>query len=304
MKRHSENCMGVGKLWGDPDHKVGFVISDGAVTTPKIADRAVTPEKLSADVVNRVFYPMLDKASRELQQQINAINANGVALSNSFGMNPCIGMSQKAISEAFIWLVRTVGELTGKDVLDVKFTVEPAVTSDLIADITVDLIPPFGEVEKVSLYIDGRLVDREIHTDHYTFETTVNQSCSIKVEYDFFGKHFAKQKTVQIGKDSKEGWAYMGSGDIFLDIYKKPEYLKDYQAVDEADKILVGTWGDRIIIIMDESLKQNVESITMSGFDIPFDIDSTTLSGYSVYTSKNKYINGVWPIDIAMRASA
>lgn len=295
--------MGSGKLIGDPDKKVGWVISNGAITTPKIADRAVTPDKLSGDVVTKMLYPMVENTRINLQHQINAFNAHGVALSNTFGPNPCIGISQKALSEAFRWLCEQVSEVAGKNILDVKFEVNPPVTSSLQADITITLVPPIGKIERIALYIDDVLVDTEHVAENYSFSTTLYKSSNVKVEYDYLGKHYTKQRLVQIGKSDAETWSYTGSGTVFLDVYRHRDCLVSYDDLMSMRQILVGMWGDYIFLVLDNSTGSKVGKITMSGFEIPFDKDTSLLEGYTVYTSKNRYINGTWPIAIGMRAA-
>ena len=295
--------MGSGKLMGKPDKKLGLVIRDGAITTHTIADRAVTPDKLSGDVVSRVIYPIVENVRRDLQQQISSLNAHGVAVSDSFGPSPCIGISQRALSEAFLWLCEHVSELSGKDILDVKFEVSPSFSSEPQAEVTVTLVPPISKIGRIALFINDEPVDTEPVAENYSFTTTINRTSNVKVEYDYFGKRFIKQKMVRIGDLPVDMWSYAGSGEDYQDVYRHREYLLDYEGLTGIEGITIAKWGDRILIVMDNNIHENVEGITMSGFKIPFDVDTETLEGYAIYTSKKQYIDGTWPIEISMRAA-
>ena len=89
-------------------------LADEAVDTNNILDGAVTPEKLSEDVRKEVIgrpiselskrIDEVEKESKEkdddLQNQIDSIQIHGMAVSNDFGDDPNIGISQKKLTEA------------------------------------------------------------------------------------------------------------------------------------------------------------------------------------------------------------
>lgn len=300
MKDCNNRCVETGRLGSRHGDKVGFIIAPGTVTTDKIANRAITPEKLSGDVLSKVFYPLVETTRRDLQTQINSFKTNGIALSDKFGTNSCIGMTQKSLSEAFVWLCGEISKSLGYNILEVQFEVSPHSSADLQTDITVTLVPPVGYIERVCLYINDTLVDTECHAEHYSFITTIFKTSNVKVEFDYFGRRYTKQRVVQMGKNLAESWAYVGSGEVFLDVYKHRENLLSYENFINLQQVTVTNWGDRIILVLDKDIHQEIEAINMSGFEIPFDIDETVLEDQVVYTSKNTYQDGTWPIEIIM----
>ena len=73
-----------------PKQRLALQIAPNAVTADKIAPYAVTPEKLSPRVAQEVVRPLY----YDLQNQIDAAEIGGFAVSNFFGDNQHVGISQ------------------------------------------------------------------------------------------------------------------------------------------------------------------------------------------------------------------
>lgn len=101
MSEMKEKYLGEAKLTSVPKKKLVLSIGDGSVTTNKIADGAVTSDKLSDDVAEDVVQPIVDEAVEELQQQINSLQVGGVALSEDFGDSTTIGITQNTLTIAY-----------------------------------------------------------------------------------------------------------------------------------------------------------------------------------------------------------
>ena len=190
MDIKKEKFIGEAPLKGDPTKKLILTIKDGSVTTPKIADRAVTPEKLSNRVKAEVVKPLVDAAKDDLQNQIDSLEVSGIALSQEFGNNPNIGISQKVLTERFL---EVIGELGGSnEVLVCKHwtdTVEDY--TDLVEG---DLIMDIGSLE-VDIYRSGNL---EKYAD-------------------------VAKNTIYVNQDTDEGFYYDGS--YFVSLISKDEIL-------------------------------------------------------------------------------
>lgn len=87
--------IGEATLSKKPTQGISLVINEGAVTTDKIADKAVTPEKLSDSVKEE----LVDPSIQDLQNQIDSIQTTGIALSGELGDNTHIGIHQQKITE-------------------------------------------------------------------------------------------------------------------------------------------------------------------------------------------------------------
>ena len=75
------------------------------VRTNDISDGAVTPEKLSADILKILA------TYKDLQNQIDSLSINGMAVSTHFGTDTHIGISQKTLTDAFVLLYAMIYNL-------------------------------------------------------------------------------------------------------------------------------------------------------------------------------------------------
>lgn len=118
MSEEKEKYLGESLLSQQPKKKMSLVLKDKTVTAQKLADKAVTPQKVSDDFVNKIVKPSVDKAKADLQNQIESISVGGLAISNEWGDNPNIAISQKTLTEAFNNIYDAIGEdLDNIDVL-------------------------------------------------------------------------------------------------------------------------------------------------------------------------------------------
>ena len=118
MSEEKEKYLGESLLSQQPKKKMSLVLKDKTVTAQKLADKAVTPQKVSDDFVNKIVKPSVDRAKADLQNQIDSIAVGGLAVSNEWGDNPNIAISQKTLTEAFNNIYDAIGDdLDNIDVL-------------------------------------------------------------------------------------------------------------------------------------------------------------------------------------------
>lgn len=85
--------IGAGKIGQVPDKRIRLKIGNGVVQAENLAENSVTPEKISPDFIGYV--------TEDVQNQIDSIQIGGWAISNEFGNDPHIGISQKTLTLAF-----------------------------------------------------------------------------------------------------------------------------------------------------------------------------------------------------------
>lgn len=110
MNNLKEKYVAKGPLIKEAKDKLKFIL----------ADKCVTPEKLSERVTTEVIQPLIDAATEDLQNQINSLQISGLALSNKLGYNPYIGISQKRLTEEFerLW------SLIVDDLISLRFSAD------------------------------------------------------------------------------------------------------------------------------------------------------------------------------------
>jgi hypothetical protein len=110
MSDMKEKYLGESKLSDQPKKKINFILGDKVVTTSKIADKSVTPEKLSKSVKEQLIDPAINAAKADLQNRIDSIQVGGLALSDSFGDSTTIGISQKALTDERDIILQAIAE--------------------------------------------------------------------------------------------------------------------------------------------------------------------------------------------------
>ena len=286
-------------------------IQDGAVTEPKLADdavstrtiqdEAVTPSKLSDRVVPEVIQPVVDKVDKkykgitdDLQNQIDSFNEHGVSVSNHFGDDPHIGISQKTLTEAFDAVWRKIEDITGEVLRGFSWEVTPTYfISEDAQTISVTAAPlVLGlKFEHIALYVDDVLLKEEedVSTFSHTFEIT--DTSIVRCEAKILGVPYTRLQTVTHYNNF-----FLGAGSSYADIMDLAHVIpikRGAYTIPVAD-------GQRIFIVIGETLRGQFIRADINGMEIPFTETSVTVGGrtYKVFTSQNTYSAGNYNIDI------
>lgn len=291
-------------------------IQDGAVTEPKLADdavstrtiqnKAVTPAKLSDDVVPVVIQPLLDQLDRmhriilrDLQNQINGFYDHGVALSNFFGDNTNIGISQKTLTYAINRIYDLLEEALDRTLKEFTWEVTPIyVYGQEPTAVTVTALPveEGGILEHVELWVDGEIIEdataEGVTSYAYTFET--NKTVDVTLKAQVLGIPYERSQRVT-HYDS----FWMGGGSTYTSIYNKTDKVVDVSNGMRTSKNISVESGQYIFIVLGNYLKDAFVRADINGVEIPFlPADTTTLSGFTIYKSENTYQAGTYNIDI------
>lgn len=291
-------------------------IQDGAVTEPKLADdavstrtiqnKAVTPAKLSDDVVPVVIQPLLDQLDRmhriilrDLQNQINGFYDHGVAVSNFFGDNTNIGISQKTLTYAINRIYDLLEEALDRTLKEFTWEVTPIyVYGQEPTAVTVTALPveEGGILEHVELWVDGEIIEdataEGVTSYAYTFET--NKTVDVTLKAQVLGIPYERSQRVT-HYDS----FWMGGGSSYSSIYNKTDKVVDVSNGMRTSKNITVESGQYIFIVLGNYLKDAFVRADINGVEIPFlPADTTTLSGFTIYKSENTYQAGTYNIDI------
>ena len=289
-------------------------IEDGAVTTPKIADDAVTtdkivegavtPERLSRTVLTDIIIPAilhqtgpLSKEMEELRQLVRSYNKHGFAVSNEFGDDPEIGVSQKTLTDALNKIWEKLEDVTGEPYTGINMHVSPkyfisegGCTVHVVARTT----ETNGNFEKIELFVNGTLVAEAEDTDFFETDIEITETSVIKCVAKIMGIEYEKQEII-----THYNSFWLGAGSSYEDVM-------DVEHVIPIENGMRGSYdvscedSDHIILVMGESLRPGFIRADMNSFEIPFDETVVTVEGerYCVLTSRNEYEAGTYNIDV------
>lgn len=256
-------------------------IADGAITTPKLADFAVTEQKLDPDVVN----------------QIHSAGEHGYALSNEFGNDPLIGISQKTLTEAFNKVWAKIDELSGEVSNDLEMTVTPEYyigEDGCNVHFNANSEGLSGIFEHIKFLADGVVVAEADNVATFEGSTTINDTTVIRCEAQVMGELHTKEKTVRHFSSF-----YLGAGTQYSDVMDVEHLINIDGGVGGRYEVTCEE-GDRIYIVMGEAFRPSFERADMNGFEIPFNESTETVDGkvYVVFESVNTYTAGTYEINI------
>lgn len=289
MSTVKEKYMSEAKLSETPIKKLSLKIADKAIKTNHIDDGAVTLDKLSGNVI-RVL-------REDLQNQIDALEIAGVAVSNNFGSNPHIGISQKTLTDAINKIWQKLEDITGETyngftmvVTPTYFVGEDGCTLHITANTTGDAIP----FEKLSIYLNGRLLTETEDVDYFEYDTEITGTTLIKCVGKIMGVEYERQQLIT-HYDS----FWLGAGQSYEDIMDEEHLIPVTEGMRGAHDVAVAG-GDHIIIVMGEYLADDFARADMNGVEIPFTESSIIVDDktYKVFTSVNVYNTGTFNIDI------
>lgn len=303
MGTTQEKYVGDGKMSTTPDKKLNFKLKDKSVTTAKIADGAVTAEKVDDSVINEKVKPIVDDLANKYDGLIESYSKSGVYLSSSFGDNPYVGINQRVLTDEINMIWDKIEDMTGEVLHGIQMSVSPTYfVGEDGADvhITASSRNSGEKFDQIAFYANNELVVKEKNTDYLVFDFHITEDTDVKCEAYLLGRKYTQEKTV-----TKYSAFWMGSGDNYQEVMvrenlvpKAPRTLPSDLRFSE--DVTVAEDGQYIILIMGSSLSEGFIRADMNGFEIPFETEDITVDNksYKVYKSLNTYQAGTYNIDI------
>lgn len=287
-----------------------FRLGDKCVKTKHIADKNVTPEKLSESVektwldpkLNELFFdkvkPLCDSLEQkysgitdELYTMIASLQVGGIALSDRLGDREDIGVNQKTLTNIINTIMSRIDDIAGEYTKGFSMVVDPdSFISEDTCTVNISAQTSTGMFDHIAFYVNDELVVEGDQISTLVHRTIVDDTCEIKCVANILGITYTKTKMV-----TKYYPFFIGAGHAIQDILK-PENAREYHGSFAGDYDVTCQEGDRIIVLIPISQLSKVVRIDMNGYEIPMDYLRTTK--YVIYTSKNTYREGVWNIDI------
>ena len=269
-------------------------IKDRNVTGSKIAQECIGPEHLHKSFVPGVIRPI----TNDLQNQIDSLEIAGVALSNKFGADTHIGISQATLTDEVNNIYHLLEEALGRTLLGFTWNVTPTyIYGEWPTTIHVAALPtnPENQFEYIKLSVNGETVDEVVtKVPSYSFDINLQESANIRLDAQVLGMLYFRTTEIR-HYDS----FWLGGGANYTDVMIEADNINFSEGTRLAKDVAVAD-GEHIIIVMGDSWVPAFIRADMNGVEIEFDETTVTIDGnsYKVLTSKSVFEAGTYNIDI------
>ena len=295
-------------------------IADDAVHTRHIHEKAVTPDKVSDNFVSTLVQPLVDKLSNkhdkdvkdlkardaDLQNQIDSQQIHGLAVSNMFGNDPHIGISQKTLTLAMNKLWSKIEDITGEVYQGFVMQANPeyyigedgctlTITASSENSIGIfEKIAFFWNYEEEPFYSAENIVGIDAMKVELPEDKLINDKVIIRCEAQILGMPYSDQKSV-----THYSSFFLGGGSTYEDVMDVEHVIPLTHHMRGAHDIEVAD-GEHIIIVLGDSLASGFIRADINGVEIAFNESSVVVGEklYKVFTSENTYQEGTYNIDI------
>lgn len=296
-----EKYIGKSKMTEKPKRRFSFIIGNKAITSNKIDDEAVTPDKINRETY-KVIQKMIDAAVSDIKQQIHSLSLNGIALSDKLGNSEDIGITQKTITNSINQLWKKLSDITGETSVGLHVTVTPDVfVNEGSAEITINANAGDGIFEALKIYINDALFVDKDNIKTLTVTTELNKTSVIRTVATILGMDYEDVQTV-----TKVYPFFIGCGQEYTDIINEQNARTYNGDLTGSYDIIVENEGDRIFVVIPTSIRDQIRkiniggelvpAITMNNFAIPMEVINVDV--YTIYRSLNQYQRGIYNIDI------
>lgn len=274
-------------------------LADDAVETSNIKDRNITSSKiaLKSILLKHLNPEVVTKLTEDLQNQIDAYNEHGVMVSNQFGTDTHISVSQKTLTDAISKIWQKFEDITGEILQGINMVVTPDffISEDgATVHVSANTVEANGIFEKLSFYVNGALVAQAENTDQFETDIELTETSLIKCVAKIMGVEYIRE---QIVTHYNSFW--LGAGTDYTDIMDAAHTIPITNGMRGAYDVTCAE-GDHIFVIVGDSLAAGFIRADLNSIEIPFTESTVTLDGktYKVFTSDNTYIAGTYNIDI------
>ena len=292
MSELKEKYIGESGMLSQPSKKLTLVIADGAVTTDKIGDESVTPEKLSPRIMTEVIEPTY----AELQTQINNINHGN--LTDDFGNRKDLAISQDTLTKAINALWQKIESITGENLYGINMTAVPnyfVSTEGCNVTLSAFSSNTATNFDKVTFYVDGVEIGHKDNTSSYTTTTFITDTVTISCTARILGIDYTETQVINYYKAF-----WMGAGTHYSQIMNMEHLIPITETMRDAHDVVFNN-NDHLIIVMGKSMVPNFIRADINGFEIQFEEPVEVVvdnNEYAVLVSKNTYKAGTYNVDI------
>ena len=250
----------------------------------------------------------------DLQNQIDAVSSTGgggVAFSNMFGNNTHIGVSQKALTDAFNLVWRKLEDITGEPLCGFDMIVTPDYffgDDGCDVHITATTVGLAGKFDWLKLYInEEEVINEQVPTDYIEVDTQIEDTSVVRCEAQILGNVYTRQRIIY---RYTEFWLFAATdAQLGEELANISEFMTAANRISvdksmrSAKDLRVAT-NQHIVMVMAEGMRSSWYRADINGVEIPMTEHDVTIGegeearNYKVMVSEDTYVSGTYNVDI------
>lgn len=273
-------------------------IANDAVQTRNIKDRNITSSKIGKDAIlpEHVSPATFRELAKDLQNQIDSLEIAGVAVSNEFGTDTHIAISQKTMTDAINKIWQKLEDMTGEVLQGISMSVTPDyfISEDgCSVHISANTVETNGIFEHIAFYGNGALIAEASNVDYFEHDLHIDETTVIMCKAKIMGVEYTRQSVI-----THYNSFWLGAGNVYSDIMDVEHVIPITNGMRGAYDVHVEE-GQKIIIVVGESLADGFLRADLNSVEIPFTESTVTIDDkqYVVLTSE-AWSAGEYNIDI------
>ena len=222
--------------------------------------------------------------------------AGGSAITDQFGDSELVAVNQKVHTEAINKIWQKFEDITGEILQGVNMTITPEyfISEDgTDVHITANTVDTNGIFEHIAFYGNGTLIVEASNVDYFEHDLHIDETTVIMCKAKILGVKYTRQNVI-----THYNSFWLGAGNVYSDIMNVEHVIPITNGMRGAYDVHVEE-GQKIIIIVGESLADGFLRADLNSVEIPFTESTVTVDGknYKVFVSE-PWVAGDYNIDI------
>lgn len=238
------------------------------------------------------------KLDESLQTLIRTAGGEAGAITQEFGNNRELAISQKTLTDAINALWDKIGDITGETYGGFSMYVNPQYFYGEQCQVHIVVSPAGGRgpFEKLKIYANSEVVaEAENVETALEYDLTIDRKTILTCEAQIMGETYTETRTIE---KFSEFWAGAADEGEYADIMNNSHRIQ----VNPANRYTVDiAFADnqKLYIVLNKDYGEILRA-DMNGFEIPMTKTVQTIDNveYYVYESDNNYNEGTYNIDI------
>jgi hypothetical protein len=225
------------------------------------------------------------------------MSPTGAALSNEFGDNSLIGVSQKTLTEAINEIWYKLEDITGETLIGVNLTVSPEYyvgEEGCLVHLDAETVNEHGILETVKFLVNGEEVISTGGVHEFEYDVLITDTSVIKCEAKILCVPYERSVTV-----THYSPFWVGAGANYSSVMTMNNIRSAANGM-KGNYSITFTAGQKLFVIVEDILRDRFVRADMNGVEIQFTETTRVIDGktYYVLTSENTYQAGTYNIDI------